>query len=142
MIEPQQGLSYDDQLAIARRAEAAGFETLFRSDHYDSFPGELGNPSTDAWTVLAGLARETERMERLVERVLTFRQLDRPRTDLSLQPHQPETLVRQALAVAGMSFGCVLDGTVIAYSSPALPSLFKPESAIQINVHWASWIGE
>ena len=51
-------------------------------------------------------------------------------------------LVRQALAVAGMSFGCVLDGTVIAYSSPALPSLFKPESAIQINVHWASWIGE
>jgi F420-dependent oxidoreductase-like protein len=62
MIEPQQGLSYDDQLAIARRAEAAGFETLFRSDHYDSFPGELGNPSTDAWTVLAGLARETERI--------------------------------------------------------------------------------
>ena len=44
MIEPQQGLSYDDQLAIARRAEAAGFETLFRSDHYDSFPGELGRP--------------------------------------------------------------------------------------------------
>jgi len=62
MIEPQQGLSYADQLAIALRAEAAGFETLFRSDHYDSFPGELGNPSTDAWTVLAGLARETTRI--------------------------------------------------------------------------------
>jgi hypothetical protein len=51
-------------------------------------------------------------------------------------------LARQALAVAGMSFGCVLDGTVIAYSSPALPSLFKPDSTIQINVHWASWIGK
>jgi hypothetical protein len=49
--------------------------------------------------------------------------------------------VRQALAVAGMSFGCVLDGTVIAYSSPALPSLFKPDSSIQIDIHWASWIG-
>ena len=34
MIEPQQGLSYGDQLAIAKRAEADGFETFFRSDHY------------------------------------------------------------------------------------------------------------
>ena len=42
MIEPQQGCSYDDQLAIAKRAEAAGFEAFFRSDHYDSFPGESG----------------------------------------------------------------------------------------------------
>ena len=39
MIEPQQGLSYGDQVAIAKRAEANGFETLFRSDHYQSFPG-------------------------------------------------------------------------------------------------------
>ncbi len=59
MIEPQQGLTYDEQLAIARRAESLGFETLFRSDHYESFPGEAGNPTTDAWAVLAGLARET-----------------------------------------------------------------------------------
>ncbi len=62
MIEPQQGCTYADQLAIARRAEAAGFEALFRSDHYDSFPGESGRPTTDAWTVVAGLARETERI--------------------------------------------------------------------------------
>jgi F420-dependent oxidoreductase-like protein len=62
MIEAQQGLSYDDQLAIARRAEAAGFETLLRSDHYESFPGPAGHTTTDAWTVLAGLARETERI--------------------------------------------------------------------------------
>lgn len=59
MIEPQQGLSYEEQLAIARRAERAGFEALFRSDHYDSFPGGSGAPTTDAWAVLAGLARET-----------------------------------------------------------------------------------
>ena len=59
MIEPQMGLTYDDQLAIARRAEAAGFEALFRSDHYESFPGASGGHTTDAWAVLAGLARDT-----------------------------------------------------------------------------------
>jgi F420-dependent oxidoreductase-like protein len=62
MTEPQQGLTYDEQLAIVRRAEAAGFETFFRSDHYQSFPGPTGHPTTDAWTVLAGLARDTERI--------------------------------------------------------------------------------
>ena len=62
MIEPQQGLSYEEQLAVARRAEAAGFEALFRSDHYESFPGREGEPTTDAWAVLAGLARETTRL--------------------------------------------------------------------------------
>ena len=62
MIEPQQGLSYGDQVAIAKRAEANGFEALFRSDHYTSFLGAAGRPTTDAWTVLAGLARETDRI--------------------------------------------------------------------------------
>ena len=61
-IEPQQGLSYGDQVAIAKRAEANGFETLFRSDHYASFPGPAGKPTTDAWAVLAGLARDTDRI--------------------------------------------------------------------------------
>src|SRR5918995_1849940 len=59
MIEAQQGLSYEEQLSIARRAEAAGFEALFRSDHYASFPGDSDQPTTDAWAVIAGLARET-----------------------------------------------------------------------------------
>jgi F420-dependent oxidoreductase-like protein len=62
MIEPQQGLTYEEQLAIARRAETAGFETLFRSDHYESFPGESGAHTTDAWAVVAGLARDTDRI--------------------------------------------------------------------------------
>ena len=59
MIEAQQGLSYVDQLAIVQRAEAAGFESFFRSDHYASFPGSTDQATTDAWAVLAGLARET-----------------------------------------------------------------------------------
>jgi alkanesulfonate monooxygenase len=74
MIEPQQGLTYDDQLAIARLAERLGFEALFRSDHYANFPGDADGPAHDAWTVLAGLARETTtlRLGSLVSPV-TFR---------------------------------------------------------------------
>lgn len=58
--EPQQGATYDDQLAVARAAEECGYGAFFRSDHYlfmgadDGFPGP-----TDAWVTLAGLARET-----------------------------------------------------------------------------------
>ena len=62
MIEPQQGMAYSDILAIARTAEDAGFEAIFRSDHYTSFPGESGLRTTDAWATLAGLARETSRI--------------------------------------------------------------------------------
>jgi len=62
MIEAQMGLSYAEQLAIVRRAEAAGFESFFRSDHYASFPGSADQATTDAWAVLAGLARETSRI--------------------------------------------------------------------------------
>ena len=62
MIEPQQGMAYADILAVARTAEDAGFEAFFRSDHYTSFPGETGLPTTDAWTTLAGLARDTSRI--------------------------------------------------------------------------------
>ncbi len=62
MTEPQQGLAYTEILAVARAAEAAGLEAFFRSDHYTSFPGEAGLPTTDAWATLAGLARETRRI--------------------------------------------------------------------------------
>ena len=74
MTEPQQGLSYDEILAAARTAEEAGLEAFFRSDHYASFPGGAGKPTTDAWATLAGLARETStiRLGTLVSPV-TFR---------------------------------------------------------------------
>ena len=56
------GLTYEDHRAIVQRAERAGFEAFFRSDHYASFPGGAGLPTTDAWATLAGLARETTRI--------------------------------------------------------------------------------
>jgi F420-dependent oxidoreductase-like protein len=62
MTEPQQGLSYDEQLGLARLAERLGVEAFFRSDHYRGFPGPADQPTTDSWTVLAGLARETTKI--------------------------------------------------------------------------------
>jgi alkanesulfonate monooxygenase SsuD/methylene tetrahydromethanopterin reductase-like flavin-dependent oxidoreductase (luciferase family) len=58
MTEPQQGLSYEEILAAATAAEASGLEAFFRSDHY-TMAGETPLPSTDCWTTLAGLARDT-----------------------------------------------------------------------------------
>jgi F420-dependent oxidoreductase-like protein len=61
--EPQQGASYDDLLAVARRAEQLGFDAFFRSDHFSPMGGVDGLPGpTDAWITLAGLARETDRI--------------------------------------------------------------------------------
>jgi F420-dependent oxidoreductase-like protein len=61
--EPQEGASYDDLLAVARVAEELGFDAFFRSDHYMGFFGGDALPGpTDAWTTLAGLARDTTRL--------------------------------------------------------------------------------
>src|SRR4051794_17554585 len=61
--EPQQGATYDHLLAVATRAEQLCFGAFFRSDHYLAMgamldAGGLPGP-TDAWTTLAGLARDT-----------------------------------------------------------------------------------
>ncbi|HLZ26361.1 MAG TPA: LLM class F420-dependent oxidoreductase [Chloroflexota bacterium] len=62
-IEPQQGASYDDQLAVACTTEECGFDAFFRSDHYLAMGGRDGRPGpTDSWITLAGLARETRRI--------------------------------------------------------------------------------
>jgi F420-dependent oxidoreductase-like protein len=64
--EPQQGASYEDLLTIASATERLGFDAFFRSDHYlrmgDDPTAGLPGP-TDAWTTLAGLARETSRIK-------------------------------------------------------------------------------
>ncbi len=61
--EPQQGASYDELLAVALRTEQLGFDGFFRSDHYLRMgDGDPGYGPTDAWTTLAGLARDTERV--------------------------------------------------------------------------------
>ena len=76
-VEPQQGATYADQLAVARAAEELGYEAFFRSDHYLKMGDVSGLPGpTDAWLTLAGLARETStiRLGTLLTSV-TFRHL-------------------------------------------------------------------
>jgi len=61
-VEPQQGASYEQLLAVAQATEALGFDAFFRSDHYLSMGGDGLPGPTDAWVTLAALARETTRI--------------------------------------------------------------------------------
>jgi F420-dependent oxidoreductase-like protein len=60
--EPQLGATYEQQLAMAQRAESLGFDGYFRSDHYISFGGGGEPGPTDSWVTLGALARETSRI--------------------------------------------------------------------------------
>jgi alkanesulfonate monooxygenase len=57
--EPQQGATYDQLLRVATATEDLGFDAFFRSDHYLAMGVDGAPGPTDAWTTLAGLARET-----------------------------------------------------------------------------------
>src|SRR5215471_5307377 len=62
--EPQQGADYETLLRVARKTEECGFDAFFRSDHFLKMGGVSGLPGpSDAWIVLAGLARETSRIK-------------------------------------------------------------------------------
>jgi len=139
-IEPQQGASYADQLAMAQRAEQLGFSAFFRSDHFlrmgdgDPLPGP-----TDAWTTLAGIARETSRI-RLGTLVTsaTFR--------------QPGVLAVQVAQVDDMSGGRVELGLGAgwfeeehrAYGIPFPPQRFGllTEQLEIITGMWATPVGQ
>jgi F420-dependent oxidoreductase-like protein len=58
-VEPQQGASYADQLAVAQTAEQLGFAAFFRSDHYLAMSGDGLPGPTDSWVTLGAIARET-----------------------------------------------------------------------------------
>jgi len=58
-VEPQQGATYADQLAVARAAEDAGYSAFFRSDHYYAMSGDGLPGPTDTWVTLGAIARET-----------------------------------------------------------------------------------
>jgi F420-dependent oxidoreductase-like protein len=61
-VEPQQGATYGDQLAVARAAEELGYSAFFRSDHYVAMSGDGLPGPTDSWVTLGGIARETSRI--------------------------------------------------------------------------------
>jgi alkanesulfonate monooxygenase SsuD/methylene tetrahydromethanopterin reductase-like flavin-dependent oxidoreductase (luciferase family) len=62
MIEGQEGVAWEQWLALAHAAEEANLDGLFRSDHYRSIV--RGDPagSLDAWATLAGLAAVTTKL--------------------------------------------------------------------------------
>src|ERR1700712_1955969 len=61
MIETGEGVSWADWVALAERAESAGFDGLCVSDHYLSMIDE-DRTALDAWGVLSGLAALTSRL--------------------------------------------------------------------------------
>ncbi|BBX61370.1 LLM class F420-dependent oxidoreductase [Mycobacterium saskatchewanense] len=60
--DPSNGATYDDLQESASLAEEFGFTGFFLSDHYLPFAGDGRPGPTDAWTTLAGLARDTSRI--------------------------------------------------------------------------------
>jgi alkanesulfonate monooxygenase SsuD/methylene tetrahydromethanopterin reductase-like flavin-dependent oxidoreductase (luciferase family) len=62
MVEGQEGVSWDEWLALARACEEHGVEAMFRSDHYLSTTAPRERVATDAWTLLGALAAQTSRV--------------------------------------------------------------------------------
>jgi F420-dependent oxidoreductase-like protein len=62
MIEGQEDVTWADWRRLAVAAETAGFEGLFRSDHYMSVMAREERGSLDAWATLCALAPLTERI--------------------------------------------------------------------------------
>lgn len=62
-VEPQQGATYAQQIAMARLADELGFDAFFRSDHLVRIgDGDPGPGPTESWATLAAVARETSRI--------------------------------------------------------------------------------
>jgi F420-dependent oxidoreductase-like protein len=93
-LDPQEGMTYAAMRAAAEATERGGFYGLYRSDHVGSTSGIFERNATEAWTTLAGLARETStiRLGTLIT-PLTFR--------------EPGVLSKMVSTVAEMSGGRV-----------------------------------
>ncbi len=62
MIEGQEGLSWERWQGIAARVEAAGLDSLWRSDHFFSVMGEFERDSLETWAALTYVAQATRRI--------------------------------------------------------------------------------
>jgi F420-dependent oxidoreductase-like protein len=62
MIEGQEGVTWDDWVALAAACEDNGVEAMFRSDHYLSGSDE-SRPVLDAWATISALAARTTQLQ-------------------------------------------------------------------------------
>jgi F420-dependent oxidoreductase-like protein len=62
MIEGQEGVTWEQWVALARACEDNGIEALFRSDHYLGFHAAGTEGSLDCWTTLGALAAVTTKL--------------------------------------------------------------------------------
>jgi F420-dependent oxidoreductase-like protein len=92
MIEGQEGLTWTRWKELARTAEDAGYDALFRSDHLTGAFGDSTRPSLDTWASLTWLATNTRR--------LRFGPLVCPLTF-----YHPALLAKRAAAVDELSGG-------------------------------------
>lgn len=91
MTEPQLGMTYERILDLARLADRLGLAGFSRSDHY-GFLDMAPAHATDAFATLAGLARDTERIQLCVlVSPITFR--------------HPAVLAKMAATIDEMSGG-------------------------------------
>jgi F420-dependent oxidoreductase-like protein len=58
----QHQLTFDEIVERAKLAEDAGFDGVWVFDHFKALYADPKGPSLEAWTLLAGLARETTRV--------------------------------------------------------------------------------
>src|SRR5215207_469094 len=56
------GAGYGEIARLAQHAEQCGFDGFFHPDHFISVAGPSSKNPTDVWTLLAGLARDTQRI--------------------------------------------------------------------------------
>jgi len=62
IVSPAAGWGYEELAELARSSERAGFESFWVSDHFYGGEGFPDRDCFEAWTLLAGLARDTERI--------------------------------------------------------------------------------
>ncbi|MHA2142091.1 MAG: LLM class flavin-dependent oxidoreductase [Candidatus Thorarchaeota archaeon] len=61
-IEPHAGYSYDDIVILSKAAEDAGFYRFSVSDHFFGYPKGTEIPCYEAWTTIALITPQTERI--------------------------------------------------------------------------------
>jgi probable F420-dependent oxidoreductase len=60
IVSPAAGYGYDEIKDLARESERAGYESFWVSDHFFGGEGFPDRDCLEAWTLLAGLARDTK----------------------------------------------------------------------------------